>query len=103
MFLGSCVHKFTTDGIFVQRFGSETTQNFPEQLSSPRGITTLPDTHQILIADSHNDRLVLFTEKGEFEQVITGGIEYPESVAVNPKGQIFVAMNDRVDVFKRQK
>ncbi|CAF0896199.1 unnamed protein product [Adineta steineri] len=99
---GSCVHKFTLDGIYVKRFGSETTSVFPHPLSSPRGLTALPNTHQLLIADSHNDRLVLFDEDGEFQEVITGGIEYPESLATNNNGNIFVAMTDRIDVFSRK-
>lgn len=99
--LGSCVHKFTLDGTYVQRFGSETSSTFPQALSSPRGITVFPDTHHLLIADSHNDRLVLFDDNGEFRQLIASGIEYPESLAVNKKGDVFVAMNDRVDVFTR--
>ncbi len=101
--LGSCVHKFTLDGIFVQRFGSETSPDFPQPLSSPRGITVFPDTHHLLIADSHNDRLVLFNDNAQFQQLITSGIEYPESLAVNNKGNVFVAMNDRIGVFSRQK
>ncbi|CAF1386793.1 unnamed protein product [Adineta ricciae] len=100
---GSCVHKFTLEGIFVQRFGSETTGNFSLPLSSPRGITTLPDTHYLLIADSHNDRLVLFDDHGQFQQLMASGIEYPESLAVNTKGNVFVAMNDRIGVFSQQK
>ncbi|CAF0993165.1 unnamed protein product [Rotaria sordida] len=100
---GSCVHKFTLDGTFVQRFGSETSPNFPQALSSPRGITVYPNTSHLLIADSHNDRLVIFNENGQFQQIITSGIEYPESLAVNKKGDIFVAMNDRIGVFARQK
>jgi len=100
---GSCVHKFTLDGTYVQRFGSETSSNFPQALSSPRGITVFPDTHHLLIADSHNDRLVLFDNNGQFQQLITNGIEYPESLAINNKGDIFVAMNDRIGVFSRQK
>lgn len=101
-YIGSCVHKFTLDGTYVQRFGSETSSVFPQALSSPRGITAFPDTHHLLVADSHNDRLVLFDDNGEFQQVITSGIEYPESLAVNNKADIFVAMTDRIDVFSRQ-
>jgi len=100
-FLGSCVHKFTLDGTYVQRFGSETSATFPQPLSSPRGITVFPDKHHLLIADSHNDRLVLFDDQGQFQQLITTGIEYPESLAVNKKGHVFVAMNDRIGIFTR--
>jgi NHL repeat-containing protein len=102
IFLGSCVHKFTLDGVYAQRFGSETSYAFPQALSSPRGITALPNTDHILVADSHNDRLVLFNGNGEFQQLITSGIEYPESLAVNDKGNVFVAMTDRIGVFSRQ-
>lgn len=100
---GSCVHKFTLDGIFVQRFGSETSSTFPQALSSPRGLTFYPDNKHILIADSHNDRLVLFDQDGQFQQVITGGIEYPESLAINKHGQIYVAMPDRIGIFAQKK
>ncbi len=62
----------------------------------------MPDTHQLLIADSHNDRLVLFNENGEYQQLITSGIEYPESLAINNKGNVFVAMTDRIGVFSRK-
>ena len=98
--LGSCVHQFTLDGTYVKRFGSETSPNFPQALSSPRGITVLPDTHHLLVADSHNDRLVVFDDNGEYQQLITNGIEYPESLTVNTKGNLYVAMNDRIGVFK---
>jgi DNA-binding beta-propeller fold protein YncE len=100
--LGSCVHKFTLDGTYVQRFGSETSAVFPQALSSPRGITAFPDTHHLLVADSHNDRLVVFDEYGEYQQMITSGIEYPESLAINNKGNVFVAMTDRIGVFSRK-
>ncbi|CAF5142568.1 unnamed protein product, partial [Rotaria socialis] len=76
IYLGSCVHKFTLDGIYDQRFGSAKTADFPEALSSPRGITVFPDTQQLLVADSHNDRLVVFDQNGQFQQLITNGIEY---------------------------
>ncbi|CAF0934548.1 unnamed protein product [Adineta ricciae] len=99
---GSCVHKFTLDGIYEKRFGSETSASFPHPLSSPRGITAFSDKHQLLIADSHNDRLVLFGEDGEFQKLLTTGIEYPESLATNNKGHVFVAMTDRIDVFSRE-
>lgn len=95
------MHKFTTDGFYVQRFGSQTSSAFPQALSSPRGLTVLPQTHQIIIADSHNDRLVIFDENGEYQELINNGIEYPESVAVNTRGDIFVAMTDRIGVFGR--
>ncbi len=101
-YLGSCVHKFTLDGTYVKRFGRETSSIFPQPLSSPRGITASPDTHHLFIADSHNDRLVLFDENGEYQQLITSGIEYPESLAINNKGKLFVAMTDRIGVFSRQ-
>jgi len=101
-YLGSCVHKFTLDGTYVQRFGRETSSVFPQALTSPRGITAFPDTNHLLIADSHNDRLVLFDENGQFQQLVTSGIEYPESLAVNNKGSVFVAMPDRIGVFSRQ-
>jgi hypothetical protein len=88
--------------VYDKRFGSETTPSFPQSLSSPRGITAFPATRQLLIADSHNDRLVLFGDDGEFQKLLTSGIEYPESLATNTKGDVFVAMPDRVDVFSRQ-
>lgn len=87
--------------MFVQRFGSETSEIFSRALSSPRGITVFPDTRHLLVADSHNDRLVLFDENGQCQQLITSGIEYPESLAVNPKNDVFVAMTDRIGVFSR--
>jgi hypothetical protein len=46
--------------------------------------------------------LVLFDENGQFQQLITSGIEYPESLAINNKGNVFVAMTDRIGVFARQ-
>jgi hypothetical protein len=100
--LGSCVHKFTLDGTFVRRFGRETSADFPQALTSPRGITVFPDAHHLLIADSHNDRLVLFDDDGQFQQLFTTGIEYPESLTVNTKGDVFVAMNDRIGVFTQK-
>ena len=90
------------DVIYEKRFGSETSASFPHPLSSPRGITAFSDKHQLLIADSHNDRLVLFGEDGEFQKLLTTGIEYPESLATNNKGHVFVAMTDRIDVFSRE-
>mgnify|MGYP001049369604 FL=1 len=99
---GSCAHKFTADGTYVKRFGSETSSVFPQALSSPRGITAFPDTRQLLVADSHNDRLVIFDENCEFQQLITAGIEYPESLAIDTKGNVFAAMPDRIGVLSRK-
>ena len=82
--------------------GTETGPDFPQALSSPRGITVFPDTHHLLVADSHNDRLVLFNDNGQFEQLMTSGIEYPESLAVNKHGQLYVAMPDRIGIFAKK-
>jgi hypothetical protein len=46
--------------------------------------------------------LVVFDEYGEYQQMITSGIEYPESLAINNKGNVFVAMTDRIGVFSRK-
>jgi len=46
--------------------------------------------------------LVVFDEYGEYQQMITSGIEYPESLAMNNRGEVFVAMTDRIGVFARQ-
>ena len=72
------------------------------------GITVQPTTGNIYIADTHNNRILVFSPKGQVLKTFgtygknPGQFIYPTDIAFNPDGRIYVSEyggNDRIQIF----
>lgn len=88
------VRKLTVAGKHLAAFG--TAGDGPGQLARPRGLA-LNHRQEIVIADSCNHRLQVFTQDGSLVRIIgragagPGEFSYPYKVAVAPNGDLIVA------------
>jgi len=78
------VQKFQADGTFVLSFGEHGTGD--GQFQRPSGIAWAAD--KIYVVDAFNERIQLFSDEGQFLQVINlpdnvAGFEYPYDIRVN--------------------
>lgn len=86
-YYGDCVSVYNERGVKLTSFGSRGAGI--GQMDSPCGITISP-SDQIIVADSGNHRIQMFTMKGQFVQTVgrkgTGPLEfdYPVDIAVHP-------------------
>ncbi|HXA54988.1 MAG TPA: 6-bladed beta-propeller [Solirubrobacteraceae bacterium] len=90
---GDGIDEFTSKGAFVQRFGAEGTglneTYYPEGITIANGL--------IYVADSGNNRIAVFNEKGKGEKDIgskgTEGLKFssPSGVAIDSKNDIWVS------------
>jgi DNA-binding beta-propeller fold protein YncE len=85
------IQKFTREGTFVTAFGSFGTD--PGQFQRPSGIVWREG--KIFVADAFNDRIQVFSDKGEFLEVLgaaesSGSLHYPYDIAAGPKGDFYV-------------
>ena len=90
-----CVKIFSAFGGLLHEFGGKGCK--PGQFFHPAGLCI--DRHgHILVADSFNDRIQLFTKAGEFLGVILNGMEdillNPIDVAINNEGHLVVLQGD---------
>ncbi|CAH1277574.1 TRIM3 [Branchiostoma lanceolatum] len=77
------VYQYDETGQYVSKFGGPGLKD--GHLSRPRGIC-LDTFGHILVVDSLNQRVVLFTDQGAYVRSITVHAEYPSGVAVGPWG-----------------
>ena len=90
-----CVKVFNNAGVYQYDIGWEGSGD--GQLGSPTGIV-VDRFDQLIVCDNENDRLQLFTVDGKFVTKITGQYSlssYACHVAVNKKGNVFVADTDK--------
>ena len=91
------VHKFTPEGQFVNRWGSEGSGN--EEFFEPYGIA-IDSSGNFYVADTQNDRIQKFTSNGEFVTTWgTSGWEnsqfwFPYAVGVDSSDYVYVADTD---------
>ena len=95
------IQKFTSDGQFITRWGSEGSGD--GQFDWPSGIA-VDSSGNVYVADTLNDRIQKFTSNGQF---ITkwgsggsgdGQFSVPKGIAVDGSGNVYVAdtFNDRI-------
>ncbi len=88
-----CVHQFTTDGVFVRRWGRR--GELPEQFLTPLGLTT-DSLGNVYVVDHHNFRLQKFTADGTFvatwgqRTTAPGDFIGPHDLAIDTSGNLFV-------------
>ena len=90
-----CVKVFNNAGVYQYDIGCEGSGD--GQLGSLTGIV-VDRFDQLIVCDNENDRLQLFTVDGKFVTKITGQYSlssYACHVAVNEKGNVFVADTDK--------
>lgn len=88
------VQKFSADGKFLLQFGGFGTE--PGKFQRPSGITWLDG--KLYVADAINNRIQVFSDKGEFLEILvprdTGedspGVLYPYDVNKTPDGNLLV-------------
>jgi DNA-binding beta-propeller fold protein YncE len=88
------------DGALLRRFGSEGRSD--GQLHSPRGLCFMSGHRHVAVADCYNDRVSVFSVKGEFvRHVGVGKLKWPAGVACSAFDELAVADwgNLRVVVF----
>lgn len=103
--VASSLIKYTDKGRAIFQVGSRGTGQ--SEFTWPRGIATTSRENQILVADSHNNRIQVFDNRGQFVRSIgnygTGDAEFDSvtGIAVNSFGQIVVTdrMNHRIQIF----
>ncbi|XP_019617666.1 PREDICTED: tripartite motif-containing protein 3-like [Branchiostoma belcheri] len=81
------IYVYRDNGQFMFKFAGKGTNN--GRLSLPLDICTDSSRH-IIVADSGNRRVEMFTSRGEFIRHIATDVE-PLSIAVGPDGQIVLA------------
>eukprot|EP00058_Branchiostoma_floridae_P002403 XP_002587891.1 hypothetical protein BRAFLDRAFT_87279 [Branchiostoma floridae] len=91
------VYVYDESGKFLFQFGGEGSGE--GQLKGPRGICTDSLGH-ILVADSGNEKIQIFTRHGKFVRTVRTGSK-PGGLAVGPEGQLVVTdlWNHTVTVF----
>jgi DNA-binding beta-propeller fold protein YncE len=86
-----CVFSWA-DGSVLAQFGSQ--GSGPGELKYPRGLRLLRDSNELVVADTDNSRLCLFTVTGEFVSTITSkhrGLANPLGVIEYGAGGGFIA------------
>lgn len=94
------IHVFDSQGISLRTFGTINV------LSNPRGLV-VDRTGRVVVVDSMNNRIVLFSREGELlegissEGKVGGKLDFPMKVALDKKGEIYVTEygNSRVTIF----
>jgi len=92
--LNFCVQKFTANGTFVTRWGSQGAGN--GQFNRPQGIA-VDGAGNVYVADTDNHRIQKFTASGEYvtqwpsSTVEDGPYAAPAGIVVDSSGNIYVA------------
>ncbi|XP_019638169.1 PREDICTED: uncharacterized protein LOC109480421 [Branchiostoma belcheri] len=92
------IYRFDENGRYVMRFGGAGRSG--GDLNHPRGICADSSGH-ILVADRDNQRVVVYTDRGEYVRHIAVRAKLPTGVAVGPGGQLVVINHDTITVFPR--
>ncbi|KAI8485723.1 hypothetical protein Bbelb_365570 [Branchiostoma belcheri] len=91
------IQKYNPSGVKIIEFG---TRGMGEgQLNYPRGIC-LDTSGRIIVANSYNDRVDMFTSQGEFVRTIAY-MEQSWGIAMGPCGELVVTTLYKVTIFPR--
>ena len=82
-----CVKVFSKEGVFLYNIGSEGSGD--GQLKEPVGLA-IDKFNNLIVCDSDNRRLQVFSLDGKFVNSVNEGIERPYSVAVPKDGNLLV-------------
>ncbi len=104
---GHRIQKFKSDGTFIDKWGSEGSEN--NQLQWPLGINIGNDGN-LYVADSGNDRIQIFTSTGDYIGQVgeqgsdPGQLNQPADLAAGSNGRLYVVdqLNNRIQVFSKQ-
>ncbi|XP_078352471.1 B-box type zinc finger protein ncl-1-like [Oculina patagonica] len=77
------IRVFNEEGEFLYNVGCG-------QLCYPRGVAIDKFNNHLVVCDSHNTRLQVFTLDGKFVNSVNEGMEHPMSVAVTNNGHVLV-------------
>ncbi|XP_019635880.1 PREDICTED: uncharacterized protein LOC109478656 [Branchiostoma belcheri] len=92
------IYKFDENGQYRSRFGGPGLSG--GDLNRPRGICTDSSGH-ILVVDSDNQRVVVYTSRGRYVRHIAVRAKLPKGVAVGLGGQLVVINQSTITVFPR--
>ncbi|CAH1269091.1 TRIM3 [Branchiostoma lanceolatum] len=90
------VYRYDETGQYVSKFGG--LGKTGDHLGRPKGICVDRFGH-ILVVDSRNQRVVLFTDQGSYVRHVAVRAESPIGVAVGPWGQLVVINRNTITVF----
>ena len=82
-----CVKVFCKEGVFLYDIGSEGSGD--GQLNEPTGLT-IDKFNNLIVCDSDNSRLQVFSLDGKFVNSVNEGLKLPWSVAINKDGNLLV-------------
>ncbi|XP_019644119.1 PREDICTED: tripartite motif-containing protein 3-like [Branchiostoma belcheri] len=99
------IYIFDEDGKYKGKFGSPGRSG--GRLNRPEGICVDPSSGHVLVADSENRRVVVYTSQGRYVRYITitnsphPYVGKPDAIAVGPSGQLVVDKGNAIIVFTR--
>ena len=94
----SNVHRFTANGEFIQSWGEPGTG--PGQFNLPHGIWV--DNDKVYVADRQNNRIQIFTLKGEYIEEWTG-LGRPCDIYFDRRGRVYIAeLIHRVSILNKR-
>ena len=93
-----CVHILNSDLSFVKSFGKE--GKGKGEFSFPRGVAC-NSSGEVLVADSNNDRIQVFSPKGKFLRIFGKGnrqIQCPYGVAIDSNDTVYISNRNTISV-----
>jgi DNA-binding beta-propeller fold protein YncE len=94
----SSVHRFTADGELIQSWGEPGTG--PGQFNLPHGLWV--DGGKVYVADRQNNRVQIFTPKGEYVEEWVGLLR-PCDIYFDKRGRVYVAeLSHRVSILNKR-
>ncbi len=100
------IQSFDIDGIHLQTWWMPTYER-----GYPTGISVHPQTGDVYLADTHNQRVLVYTPQGEIKREIgeyglgPGQFIYVSDIAFGPNDELFISEtggNDRIQVFNEE-
>ena len=98
------IQKFTSDGVFITKFGGTFGEGDGE-FRIPYGVTTDP-AGNVYVVDNRNHRIQKFTSNGAFitkwgrQGNANGQFQYPFLIATDPDGNVYVGDSDNQRIQK---